>query len=386
MALQDLHVRRVAVPLFECIPNVDRVLRPPGGGTSDIFGGDLPQTPRNVKNHMQSNIFSCDKNGAIKNNVRQGAHRFYFIGDQPRRGQQKVDSYQRLFGEPERPNTPARNHMKSSIPFGSNTEAAQELLANGNGHGHHSNGKGGSVSTSTSSSVSSSTENLKMNGVSKLVFRKMSKVDEACPPLPVPESSSPPSSNTPQLSIDLPCDTKAADNGELSARSHITVKDANLSARSKLSEQPQATSRSKAPTTDHTPTRFSSASKHSHMGAGDVASQTRRDTGTNSDNTYSFAKMQPAKEVRHEVLESCDNRAPPAPTPRNPITGLGLGEDGVGGIKPKKPKDRRDGNPVTGEGYKPSNSFNNAVPSLNGANQVINKNRIPPGGFSSGLW
>lgn len=87
-------------------------------------------------------------------------------GDQPRRGQQKVDSYQRLFGEPERPNTPARNHMKSSIPFGSNTEAAQELLVNGNGH--HSNGKGGSVSTSTSSSVSSSTENLKINGVSKL--------------------------------------------------------------------------------------------------------------------------------------------------------------------------------------------------------------------------
>ncbi|XP_018801222.1 PREDICTED: microtubule-associated protein Jupiter isoform X4 [Bactrocera latifrons] len=205
------------VELYNVGKTKKRVLRPPGGGTSDIFGGDLPQTPRNVKNHMQSNIFSCDKNGAIKNNVRQGAHRFYFIGDQPRRGQQKVDSYQRLFGEPERPNTPARNHMKSSIPFGSNTEAAQELLSNGNGH--HSNGKGGSVSTSTSSSVSSSTENLKMNGVSKLVFRKMSN-----------------------------------------------------------------------------------------------------------------------------------------------------------------------GNPVTGEGYKPSNSFNNAVPTLNGANQVINKNRIPPGGFSSGLW
>ncbi|XP_018801225.1 PREDICTED: microtubule-associated protein Jupiter isoform X6 [Bactrocera latifrons] len=194
------------VELYNVGKTKKRVLRPPGGGTSDIFGGDLPQTPRNVKNHMQSNIFSCDKNGAIKNN-----------GDQPRRGQQKVDSYQRLFGEPERPNTPARNHMKSSIPFGSNTEAAQELLSNGNGH--HSNGKGGSVSTSTSSSVSSSTENLKMNGVSKLVFRKMSN-----------------------------------------------------------------------------------------------------------------------------------------------------------------------GNPVTGEGYKPSNSFNNAVPTLNGANQVINKNRIPPGGFSSGLW
>ncbi|XP_036334142.1 microtubule-associated protein Jupiter isoform X4 [Rhagoletis pomonella] len=195
------------VELYNVGKTKKRVLRPPGGGTSDIFGGDLPQTPRNVKNHMQSNIFSCDKNGGIKNN-----------GDQPRRGQQKVDSYQRLFGEPERPVTPARNHMKSNIPFGSNTEAAQELLANGNGH--HSNGKGGSVSTSTSSSVSSSTENLKMmNGVSKTVFRKMSN-----------------------------------------------------------------------------------------------------------------------------------------------------------------------GNPVTGEGYKPSNSFNHSVPSLNGANQVINKNRIPPGGFSSGLW
>lgn len=170
------------------------------------------------------------------------------------------------------------------------------------------------------------------------------EADEACPPLRVPESSSPPSSNTPQLSIDLPCETKASeqtDSSDLSARSRVTVKDTNLSARSKLSEYPQATSRSKVPTTDHALTRFSSASKHSNMGAGDVASQTRREIGTNSDNPHSFAKMQPGKEGRQEVLEQCDNRAPPAPTPRNPITGLGLGEDGVGGIKPKKPKDRR---------------------------------------------
>ncbi|XP_065363615.1 microtubule-associated protein Jupiter isoform X2 [Calliphora vicina] len=181
-----------------------KVLRPPGGGTSDIFGGDLPQTPRSVKNHMQSNIFSCEKD-SIKNN-----------GDQPRRAQKNVDSYQRLFGEPERPVTPAKNHMKSNIPFGAKNEAAQALIMNGNGNGHY-NGKSGSVS-SASSSVSSSTENLKMNGFSKTVYlRKMSN-----------------------------------------------------------------------------------------------------------------------------------------------------------------------GNPVTGEGYK-SNDFNH-TPSLNGANQVINKNRIPPGGFSSGLW
>lgn len=46
-----------------------------------------------------------------------------------------------------------------------------------------------------------------------------------------------------------------------------------------------------------------------------------------------------------------------------------------------------DGNPITGEGYiRGAAQINTTVPALNGANQVINKNRIPPGGFSSGLW
>ncbi|XP_032596514.1 microtubule-associated protein Jupiter isoform X4 [Drosophila grimshawi] len=125
-----------------------KVLRAPGGGSSDIFGSDMPQTPRNVKNRMASNIFSADKDAAQKNN-----------GDAPRRGQKPVDSYSRLFGEPARPITPGKNHMKSSIPFGQNTNAAQQLLANNKGK---YNGKSGSVS-SASSSVSSSTENLKIN-------------------------------------------------------------------------------------------------------------------------------------------------------------------------------------------------------------------------------
>ncbi|KAH8413999.1 hypothetical protein KR222_000715, partial [Zaprionus bogoriensis] len=136
-----------------------RVFRTPAGGSSDLFGSELPQTPRNVKNRMASNIFSAEKD-ALKNTVRQGAHRFYFIGDTPRRGQKTVDSYSRLFGEPARPVTPAKNHMKSSIPFGQKTDSAQQPLANCKGH---YNGKSGSVS-SASSSVSSSTENLKMNG------------------------------------------------------------------------------------------------------------------------------------------------------------------------------------------------------------------------------
>ncbi|XP_017143100.1 microtubule-associated protein Jupiter isoform X9 [Drosophila miranda] len=140
-----------------------KVLRPPGGGSSDIFGSDMPQTPRNVKNRMVSNIFSVEKDNSVKN-----------TGDNPRRGQKPVDSHSRLFGEPMRPITPGKNHMKSSIPFGQNTEtaaAAQKLLTNGSStanttNGHQYNGKSGSVS-SASSSVSSSTENLKMNSGSR---------------------------------------------------------------------------------------------------------------------------------------------------------------------------------------------------------------------------
>ncbi|EDW58936.1 microtubule-associated protein Jupiter isoform X1 [Drosophila virilis] len=137
-----------------------RVLRAPGGVSSDIFGADMPQTPRNVKNLMASNIFSAEKDVAQKNNVRQGAHRFYFMGDVPRRGQKPVDSYSRLFGEPTRPFTPGKNHMKSNIlNVGQNSNTAQ-LISNSKGN---YNGKSGSVS-SASSSVSSSTENLKING------------------------------------------------------------------------------------------------------------------------------------------------------------------------------------------------------------------------------
>lgn len=57
-------------------------------------------------------------------------------------------------------------------------------------------------------------------------------------------------------------------------------------------------------------------------------------------------------------------------------------------------KPRADGgNPVTGQGYQRGggngggdNHHHTTAAPLNGAKQVINKNRIPPGGFSSGLW
>lgn len=46
-----------------------RVLKPPGGGSSDIFGNENYNTPRSGKNHLASNIFAApeafNKNGKL---------------------------------------------------------------------------------------------------------------------------------------------------------------------------------------------------------------------------------------------------------------------------------------------------------------------------------
>ncbi|XP_016980302.1 microtubule-associated protein Jupiter isoform X2 [Drosophila rhopaloa] len=334
-----------------------RVLRPPGGGSSDIFGSEMPQTPRNVKNRMVSNIFAAEKDNGVKNNVRQGAHRFYFIGDAPRRGQKTVDSHSRLFGEPNRPITPGKNHMKSSIPFGgqnSEAAAAQKLLTT---NGHY-NGKSGSVS-SASSSVSSSTENLKMNNGSRSVFRNMStgldnkqssplERDSLCPQTP-PVPIVRPVPQTDALSIDNSCrDSEVGD---------VPADNSTFTESDKVDE----------------------------------ANQTRSDTGVNPDRPYSLNKMEGVPDLK-EPLGLCPNDVKEVEQEcskigsRNPITGLGLNGDGVGGLKPRKLK-IREGNPVTGEGYKAGgNDFHQRQESSNGGTPVINKNRVPPGGYSSGLW
>ena len=123
------------------------------------------------------------------------------------------------------------------------------------------------------------------------------------------------------------------------------------------------------PCDDRTDMSETSHSRHTYgadPGTGDIGSQTHKDSGMGTNNPHSYDQA------------GRDHRD------RNPITGCGLNGDGVGGLKPKKPKNRGDGNPVTGEGYKPVEFNQN--PTMNGANQVINKNRIPPGGYSSGLW
>ncbi|XP_017062126.1 microtubule-associated protein Jupiter isoform X2 [Drosophila ficusphila] len=332
-----------------------RVMRPPGGGSSDIFGSEMPQTPRNVKNRMASNIFAAEKDNGVKNNVRQGAHRFYFIGDAPRRGQKTVDSHSRLFGEPTRPITPGKNHMKSSIPFGGQngeTAAAQKLLTTTNGH---YNGKSGSVS-SASSSVSSSTENLKMNSGSRSVFRNMSTG-------PDNKASSP---------LDLLCPSTAVPDVRPVAPSDAALSIDNSCQDNEIGDVPADNS------------TFTESDKV------DQANQTRRDSGNNPDQPFSLNKMSGAPDLK-EPLELCPNEIK-EPTQeckqdsRNPITGLGLNGDGVGGLKPKKLK-IREGNPVTGEGYKAgANDYHQRQESNNGGTPVINKNRVPPGGYSSGLW
>lgn len=249
-----------------------KVLKPPGGGSSDLFGADnQPQTPRSMnKNRMQSNIFAVPEGQKAGN------------GETPRRAANGQDSHNRLFGEVDRPYTPAKNHMKSNLPIGpSDQPDSNGSKANGHSNGHsaktngHSNGNGHVAATNGHS-----------NGHS---------------------------------------------NGSSSTNGH-------------------SNGTSSAPSQNGSTHTSSPKSSSSSVGS------------TSTPRSPRFAQ-------------------------RNPVTGNGV-EDYAD--KPRKPSSRRgeNGNPVTGEGYKSGGAaeINTTIPSLNGSGHVINKNRIPPGGFSSGLW
>ncbi|XP_021705619.1 microtubule-associated protein Jupiter isoform X1 [Aedes aegypti] len=274
------------VELFNVGNAKKRVLKPPGGGSSDLFGADnQPQTPRSMnKNRMQSNIFAAPEGQKAGNVFRQGVHRYYFLGETPRRAASGQDSYNRLFGEADRPYTPAKNHMKSNLPIGNDATDSGKTNGHSNGkaaNGHHQNGNGIAPTTNGHSNGSSHT-NGHSNGTS---------------------TSSAPSQN---------------------GSTHIFL---------------------------------------------------RRLTSPKSSSSSTVSSPRSPRFAQ-----------------RNPVTGNGV-EDYAD--KPRKPSSRRggnwsseNGNPVTGEGYKSGGAaeINTTVPSLNGAGHVINKNRIPPGGFSSGLW
>uniref|UniRef100_A0A1Q3FUY6 Microtubule-associated protein Jupiter n=1 Tax=Culex tarsalis TaxID=7177 RepID=A0A1Q3FUY6_CULTA len=206
-----------------------KVLKPPGGGSSDLFGADnnQPQTPRSMnKNRMQSNIF------AVPEGQRAGN------GETPRRAANGQDSHNRLFGEVDRPYTPAKNHMKSNLPIGpaDQPDSSSSSSSNGKANGH-SNGH-----------------------------------------------------------------SAAKTNGHQHGNGH--------------------------------------ANGHSNGHSNGTSSTNGHSNGTSS-----------------------------AAPSQNGST-------------------HKNGNPVTGEGYKSGGAaeINTSIPSLNGSGHVINKNRIPPGGFSSGLW
>lgn len=127
----------IVPPFSRC----SRVLKPPGGGSSDIFGAAPEETsPRRIKAHNQSQLGSAlfgDTNGTDNANAAVS----------PRSNKPGNDSYNRLFGPPAAPPTTpnARNHMRSNIP-----------LSGGSSISSLSSGTATSPAKSTASSNSSS--------------------------------------------------------------------------------------------------------------------------------------------------------------------------------------------------------------------------------------
>lgn len=86
------------------------------------------------------------------------------------------------------------------------------------------------------------------------------------------------------------------------------------------------------------------AGDFAHQGAaGDESStQTRSESACNTDNPISLTTPAPPANVQHSRIElSNTDKLTKASRSRNPITGMGLNGDGVGGLKPLKPKSRR---------------------------------------------
>lgn len=102
-----------------------RVLKPPGGGSSDIFGSGPEETsPRRVKTHNQSQLGLAlfgDANGTDAGNGNANAAVSPRSSSKPGN-----DSYNRLFGPPDAPPTTpnARNHMRSNISLSGGSSAS----------------------------------------------------------------------------------------------------------------------------------------------------------------------------------------------------------------------------------------------------------------------
>ncbi|XP_025262253.1 microtubule-associated protein Jupiter isoform X2 [Camponotus floridanus] len=118
-----------------------RVLKPPGGGSSDIFGAE-ETSPRRVKTHNQSQLGS-----ALFGNSNGTENTPAVLS--PRSNKPGNDSYNRLFGPPDALPTPntKKNHKGNNILF---------------------NGEGSSTSTLSSSPAMSRAKSTISNGNSSL--------------------------------------------------------------------------------------------------------------------------------------------------------------------------------------------------------------------------
>ncbi|XP_055301918.1 microtubule-associated protein Jupiter isoform X2 [Sitodiplosis mosellana] len=310
--------------------NSSKVLKPPGGGSSDggIFGGSLPSTPRSVRNNMTSNIFgpANDVKNGNGNADRQGSYRYFFIDSAVKRP--AANSHNRLFGDVERvPPTPKGYH-KSNIPIGKDDIDAAKVTngngaLNGNGVAANTNGNG----------VAHENGNAKVIGTNGHANGSRAGSD---------------------LSLDSPKPRKIPQPRELQQNG---FKLATPIKRNGLIGNGYA---------DAPLTNLSSSSTSSMF-------TNNSSVSISSEKTDSSATAALTRSPRFQPS-----------SPRNPVTGLGCQ---AADLYCGRRRIARDGNPITGEGYKRvAAEINTTIPALNGAKQEIYKNRIPPGGFSSGLW
>ncbi|XP_026473322.1 microtubule-associated protein Jupiter-like isoform X2 [Ctenocephalides felis] len=108
--------------VYEVSANCIRVLKPPGGESSNIFGASVTDAPagvpRNVRHQMQSSLFGPASNG-----------------NQPTPRKGAIDSHDRLFGSDNKVvNTPSKNHMKSNIGIGTTDNVDRATPVQQNGH------------------------------------------------------------------------------------------------------------------------------------------------------------------------------------------------------------------------------------------------------------
>uniref|UniRef100_A0A336L925 CSON006311 protein n=1 Tax=Culicoides sonorensis TaxID=179676 RepID=A0A336L925_CULSO len=227
-------------------------------------------------------------------------------GDKSRRVA-STDSYNRLFGDANRPQTPAKNHMKSNIPIGNGTNGTNgtngvdsvdtngHAATNGKSNGHTNGYSNGTNGTNGVHHETNGKVHMNGNGVAHTNGHSETGISKSHNDEKTPDSAY----------------------GTKSSGSNANI-------------------------------HFTFSQHHDEIAS-----------STNSTNTTSS-------------MMSASSPRSPRYVQRNPVTGSAA-----------------NGNPVTGEGYmKPAQAeINTQVPALNGSrDHVINKNRIPPGGFSSQLW